>query len=86
MEGIEISLLHKPSIHVDGQPARLPYDKCLALLTYLVMHADRPLRRDFLAELLWPESAQDPRGNLRHGIHELRKVLADDGHALVTIR
>lgn len=86
MEGIEISLLQKPSIHVDGHAARLPYDKCLALLAYMLFHADRPLRRDFLAELLWPESGQDPRGNLRHGLHELRKILADDGHALVTTR
>ncbi|MCE7986912.1 MAG: hypothetical protein DYG89_37540 [Caldilinea sp. CFX5] len=47
-----------------------------ALLIYLACHG-RPLGRDVLAELLWPERTQkQARSNLRVALHRLRQPLA----------
>src|SRR5688500_18082742 len=53
-----------------------------ALLIYLASQG-RPLGRDILAELLWPERTQEQaRANLRVAIHRLREQL--DPYLLVT--
>jgi DNA-binding SARP family transcriptional activator len=53
-----------------------------ALLLYLACHS-RPLGRDQLAELLWPERSQEQgRANLRVAIHRLRQQL--DPYLLIT--
>ncbi|MEZ4731551.1 MAG: BTAD domain-containing putative transcriptional regulator [Caldilineaceae bacterium] len=53
-----------------------------ALLLYLACHG-RPLGRDQLAELLWPERTQQQgRANLRVAIHRLRQQL--DPYLLIT--
>jgi len=38
-------------------PVRFEYDKVRALLAYLAVESDRPLRRGFLAGLFWPEQS-----------------------------
>jgi len=44
---------------LDGEPVTgFESDKVRALLVYLVLEADRPHRRDVLAELFWPERPQ----------------------------
>jgi DNA-binding SARP family transcriptional activator len=53
-----------------------------ALLVYLACH-DRPMARDFVAELLWPERTQkQARSNLNVAIHRLRQQL--EPYLLVT--
>src|SRR4051794_1893631 len=53
-----------------------------ALLVYLACQG-RPLGRDFLAELLWPERTQkQARSNLSVAIHRLRRQL--DPYLLIT--
>ncbi|MEZ4866281.1 MAG: BTAD domain-containing putative transcriptional regulator [Caldilineaceae bacterium] len=53
-----------------------------ALLLYLACHG-RPLGREQLAELLWPERSQEQgRANLRVAIHRLRQPL--DPYLLIT--
>ena len=49
-------------------------DKIRALLAYLAVEADIPHRRETLAALLWPESANAMR-NLRKSLHRLRQTL-----------
>jgi len=49
--------------------------KTLALLAYLVT-TRRPVARNYLAELLWPETtATEGRGHLRRAIHDLTQKL-----------
>lgn len=58
-------------------------DKMRALLTYLVIEADRPHSRDTLAALLWPDQAEGAaRQSLRQALYILRHILketTDDG-------
>lgn len=54
------------------------------LLAYLALRSDRPVSREVLAALLWPdESADDAHNNLRQAIFRLRQLLGDgeDGGA-----
>ncbi len=48
--------------------------KVRALLAYLVLEGHRPLPRESLADMFWPESKR-PRQNLRQALFNLRKVL-----------
>jgi DNA-binding SARP family transcriptional activator len=43
-----------PGVLLDGCSVALGLRKALALLAYLAIE-DRPVRRDEIAELLWPE-------------------------------
>ncbi len=53
-------------------------DKVRALLAYLAVEADRPIRREKLAGLLWPDfSDSSARTNLRQVLANLRRVLQD---------
>jgi predicted ATPase/DNA-binding SARP family transcriptional activator len=59
-----------------AQPLHFDARSAEALLVYLACHA-RPLARDTLAELLWPERSQaQALANLRSCIHRLRLQLA----------
>jgi DNA-binding SARP family transcriptional activator len=46
------------------------------LLAFLALHHDRPLERDWLAGILWPDSTD------RHALRNLRQTLTDLRHAL----
>jgi WD40 repeat protein/DNA-binding SARP family transcriptional activator len=53
-------------------------DKVRALLAYLAVECDRPVRREKLAGLLWPDFAESSaRTNLRQALANLRRVLRD---------
>ncbi|MCB0126888.1 MAG: regulator, partial [Caldilineaceae bacterium] len=65
MTSLAISLLGPLQIQLDGQPITLPYDKVRALLAYLALESTRPLRRDTLTALLWPEQ---PDKEARHNL------------------
>jgi predicted ATPase/DNA-binding SARP family transcriptional activator len=59
-----------------AQPLHFDARTAEALLVYLACHA-RPLAREMLAELLWPERSQEQAlANLRSCIHRLRLQLA----------
>ncbi len=56
------------------QFAALP--KTLPLWAYLLLNRARPVPRDTLAYLLWPDTSEHAaRANLRRHLHELRQVL-----------
>jgi len=74
-----ITLFGSLQITFDDKPiGGIAADKVRGLLVFLAVEADRPHRRDFLAEMFWPNR---PRGaarkNLKQAIANLRKVLGD---------
>ena len=72
---LSIALLGPPVIEVDGLPLAVDTRKATALLAYLAVEG-RPVRRDTLASLLWPEN--DParaRSALRRTLSTLRTAL-----------
>lgn len=59
----------------------LPYAKLAALLSYLVVETPRtgPIRREALAEMLWPElPPENARGNLRRALFNLQQAFGGD--------
>lgn len=75
-----IVLLGGASIQSGGVPigGRATHRHPLALLALLVTSAGRPLSRDKLIALLWPErDAESARNLLKVAVHELRKELGD---------
>jgi DNA-binding SARP family transcriptional activator len=54
--------------------------KSRALLTYLALHRDKSLDRDFIAGLLWPERSDDSaRKNLRQALYNIRTATSSYG-------
>ncbi|TYB48161.1 AfsR/SARP family transcriptional regulator [Actinomadura chibensis] len=75
---MRIRLLGPPSVERDGRPLKPPRGrKAWALLGYLLL-AERPPRRQRLAELLFGDAA-DPLGALRWTLAELRRALGAPG-------
>jgi DNA-binding SARP family transcriptional activator len=63
---------------LDDAPLAGIYDHVRALLAYLATESDRPHRREFLAELLWPDEPEEvARRNLRQALSRLRAALGD---------
>lgn len=70
------------AVGTNGPPIPFEARTVQALLLYVSCHR-RPLGRDQLAELLWPERSQEQgRANLRVAIHRLRQHL--DPYLLIT--
>lgn len=69
--------LGEPYVLCQGQRIEaLAEGKMLGLLAYLVMARERKHRREFLAELLWPNLPSDQgRTYLRHLLHRLQQAL-----------
>jgi DNA-binding SARP family transcriptional activator/tetratricopeptide (TPR) repeat protein len=62
-------------VRIDGQPLHTDTRKAVALLAYLTQRETSPTR-DFLVELLWPDStAERGRGALRRTVSTLRTAL-----------
>ncbi|MDX1511477.1 MAG: BTAD domain-containing putative transcriptional regulator, partial [Nitriliruptorales bacterium] len=70
---LDVWLLGSPAAERDGHPVSLRGTKGWVLLTCLVT-ADRPVTRQRLARLLFPE-AKDPAGALRWNLSQLRREL-----------
>ena len=84
---LAIALLGPLQIQLDGQPVTLPYDKVRALLAYLALESTRPLRRDTLTALLWPDQTdKEARHNLSQALLKLRQALDPDDALLVADR
>src|SRR5260221_5562457 len=72
---LSIALLGPPMVEVDGLPLEVDTRKATALLAYLGV-TGRPVRRDTVAALLWPETDPDrARSALRRTLSTLRTAL-----------
>ena len=81
---LSIAILGPPVVEVDGRPLDVDTRKATALLAYLAV-TGRPVQRDTLASLLWPETGPDrARSALRRTLSTLRSAL--DGRWLETDR
>ena len=74
---LQLSLFGSLQATADGQPIpQFPTDKIRALLAYLAIEGTRPLRRETLATLLWPDwDDTSAKRNLRQSLHRLRLPL-----------
>ncbi|MBL7201918.1 MAG: AAA family ATPase [Anaerolineae bacterium] len=84
MARLSIHLMGPMQVALGGQMiARFETEKTRALLAYLAVEADRPHRRDLLAEMLWPERPEGAASaNLRHTLASLRRAIGDTPDAL----
>ncbi|MCB0212079.1 MAG: hypothetical protein KDJ52_22240, partial [Anaerolineae bacterium] len=70
---LEVRLLGKFEIKRDGQVIDIPLRPAQSLLAYLLLNADKTIRREKLAGLLWPDSDEaSARNNLRQTLWRLR--------------
>jgi DNA-binding SARP family transcriptional activator len=73
---LEVRLLGQFEVLLDSKPLVIPTRNAQTLFAYLVLNADKALRREQLAGLLWPDSSEEnARSNLRHELWRLRKSL-----------
>jgi len=79
MAHLALSLLGSFQVSLDGQPVTgFKSNKVRALLAYLAVEADRPHRRESLANLLWPDwPDRDALSNLRYALSDLRGAIGD---------
>lgn len=79
MSRLNISFLGTFQITLDRQPiTRFRSTNSQGLLIYLVLNSAKPVLREVLATLFWPEeSEQNARNNLRQSLFRLRKLLGD---------
>ncbi|MCB9077307.1 MAG: winged helix-turn-helix domain-containing protein [Anaerolineaceae bacterium] len=76
---LDIRLLGKFEIKQDGQVIEIPLRPAQSLLAYLLLNADKSIRREKLAGLLWSDSDEaSARNNLRQALWRLRSVLGED--------
>ena len=76
---LAIRLLGPWDVRLAGEPiTTFEYAKVRALLAILVVEAGRPLSRDYLCALLWPDRpARSARQNLSQALAQLRRALGD---------
>lgn len=77
MPSLQLTLLGTFAAWWEGQSITgFPTDKVRALLAYLALEGERPLRRETLAALLWADWPDDiARRNLRQNLHRLNQLL-----------
>ncbi|HEY0665082.1 MAG TPA: BTAD domain-containing putative transcriptional regulator [Gallionella sp.] len=79
---LSLSCLGPVRVSLSQSPAKLNSEKLSALLFYLAMRAGHRVRREYLAELLWPDlPVEAARSNLRHAFFRLRQILNEDENA-----
>lgn len=77
MPTLTIRLLGPPRVERDGRAVAFDTRKALALLAY-VAECRRPVRRDTLAQLLWPDyTAARALANLRRTLWSIRSALGE---------
>src|SRR5512144_3434354 len=75
---LEVRLLGKFEVCVDGRPVELPLRAAQALLAYLLLNAGTEQRREQVAGLLWPDMTDaKAKDNLRHTLWVIRKALGN---------
>ncbi|MDH3354094.1 MAG: hypothetical protein OEL79_02630 [Chromatiales bacterium] len=82
---LKIALLGCVEIRLAGIPINIGYAKLHGLLVVLAVSNSKPLQRDYLAELFWPDMPTDTgRQNLRRALYNLKSALGESSHLLVT--
>ena len=83
MSRLELSFLGTFQVTLDGQPVtRFRSANNRGLLAYLALNRQRPIAREVLAALFWPdESSDSAHNNLRQAIYQLRQLLGDTAGA-----
>ncbi len=83
---VTIRLLGPLEVYLAGQPLPpLRARSGLWLLALLILRHPRPLERDWLAGVLWPESTQEQAlANLRQRLSELRRALGTESRRLLS--
>src|SRR5690349_23969022 len=74
---LRIRLLGEPDFRLDEQshPFEAP-PRALPLLVYLLLHRESRLNREAVANLLWPDCAEEEaRSNLRRHLHYIKRAL-----------
>jgi len=75
---LEVRLLGKFEVHVNGLSAEIPLRAAQSLLAYLMLNAGTPYRREQLAGLFWPDMTDaNARHNLRQILSRLRKTIGE---------
>jgi len=79
MPRLMVSLLGGFQVSVDDTiVTAFRSDKARALLAYLSVNTARPSRREYLADLLWPDQTEQAAlTNLRQTLARLRRALSD---------
>lgn len=79
MGKLALYLLGDLRVEIDDKPLEnIATEKARALLVYLALERGRPLRRDTLAELFWPERPMGVgRASLRQALGNLRLALGE---------
>ena len=77
MPGLTLSLLGPFEAQLDGhQLTTFRTNKVKALLIYLTVEKERPVLREFLMQLLWPDTPRESaQTNLRQTLYRLRKMI-----------
>ena len=82
---LHVSVLGEQAIADDLAGPRMGSSRSMALLAYLVIHAQSRQPRQRIAGLLWPESTDaQALTNLRRELHQLRQVLPGEASLVVT--
>ena len=81
---LTITLFGPMRVQVDGQPLpHLRNHKTLWLLALLILRQGRPVEREWLGGMLWPDTVQDRSlGNLRPVLSALRRALGGESERL----
>lgn len=75
---LEIYLLARFEVRIDGVPVAIPSRQAQSLLAYLLLNLGIPQRRDKIAGMIWPDSPESKaRARLRYALWQLRKSLGD---------
>jgi ABC-type oligopeptide transport system substrate-binding subunit/DNA-binding SARP family transcriptional activator len=80
---LEVRLLGKFEICVDGRPVEVPLRAARSLLAYLLLNAGTDQRREQVAGLIWPDMTDaKAKDNLRHTLWVIRKALGNRDYLL----
>lgn len=78
MGTVEVRLFGAPEILHDGDPVPVDTRKAIAVIAVLAAEG-RPVRRDVLAAMLWPDAGQErARANLRRTLSAVRSAIGAD--------
>jgi predicted ATPase/DNA-binding SARP family transcriptional activator len=85
---LEVRMFGAFQVLCDGAPvAGFESDQVRALLAYLAVESEQPHRREWLAELLWPDEPESVAAHrLRQALANLRHVLGDREAAVPALR
>lgn len=65
-------------VRFNDQPVVISSRPAQTIFTYLLLHPDTPIRREWLAGEFWPEATEaNARSNLRHALWRIRKALGE---------